>query len=477
MIKKQQILIIDDKAEVRLSARFLLSNYGFDILEADSPVTGLQVLKQENISLVLLDMNFSLDTTSGEEGLYCLKKIRALADFIPVIVITAWSNTPLVVNALQQGAQDFIEKPWDNQRLVQVIKQNLKLGALQQQNAQLQQQTSDFNKKVKIVALSPAMKALKHKLDDVAKTSANVLLTGDNGTGKSTLAHYIHQQSLQNKNTLVSVNMGAIVENLFESEMFGHIKGAFTGADKNRIGRFELANNGSLFLDEVANIPLSQQAKLLRVLENGEYEQVGSSKTKMTNVRLISATNGDFDKLIYQGLFRQDLYFRLNTIKLEVPSLNERIQDIPTLALIFLNQHIKRYQKPDMHLTEQAIQALVDYQYEGNLRELSHIIERIVIMHDPDVKGFDIKAEHLELDRQFNQTSVNNFINNSNKEMPFMTFEAAERQLLRSALTQTFGQTIEAAKLLGISKSAIYRRLEKYQIIAKDYIVRDRESE
>lgn len=470
MIKKQQILIIDDKAEVRLSARFLLSNYGFDILEADSPVTGLQVLKQENISLVLLDMNFSLDTTSGEEGLYCLKKIRALADFIPVIVITAWSNTPLVVNALQQGAQDFIEKPWDNQRLVQVIKQNLKLGSLQQQNAQLQQQTSDFNKKVKIVALSPAMKALKHKLDDVAKTKANVLLTGDNGTGKSTLAHYIHQQSLQNKNTLVSVNMGAIVENLFESEMFGHIKGAFTGADKNRIGRFELANNGSLFLDEVANIPLTQQAKLLRVLESGEYEQVGSSKTKMTNVRLISATNGDFDKLIYQGLFRQDLYFRLNTIKLEVPSLNERKQDIPTLALIFLNQHIKRYQKPDMHFTEQAIQALVDYQYEGNLRELSHIIERIVIMHDPDVKGFDIKAEHLNLDRQLNQTSVNN----SNKEMPFMTFEAAEKQLIRSALTQTFGQTIEAAKLLGISKSAIYRRLEKYQIIAKDYIVRDR---
>lgn len=459
MINKPKILIIDDKADVRLSARFLLENYGFEIAEADSPVSGLAYINDNVVDIVLLDMNFARDTTSGEEGLYCLRKITALNEALPVIAMTAWSNTDIIVKALQAGAQDFIEKPWDNNRLIQIIQQCLSLAQLQQQNNQLKQSITENTPQFNLVAKSAVMQNLLKQIKKIAKTPATILLTGENGTGKSSLAHYIYQQN-QLSGQFVAVTMGAISENLFESEMFGHVKGAFTGADQARTGRFELAQNGLLFLDELATIPLSQQAKLLRVLESGHYEKVGSSQTLTTNARIISASNENFSQLISQGLFRQDLYYRLNTVELNLPKLKDRHEDIPELAQHFLQQLCVKYRQPTMMLSESALDKLCTYHYPGNLRELKNILERVVLLND----NSNIQADDLTL-------LVDNTPENkqANEQLPLMTFAQAEQILLNKALQQSKGQTEKAAQRLGISKSAIYRRLEKYNIVAKDF--------
>jgi|GEM_PF-276170 len=474
MSNKQKILIIDDKADIRLSARFLLANYYFDVIEADSPVSGLNHIKNHTVDLVLLDMNYARDTTSGEEGLYFLRKVKALNEHLPVIAMTAWSSVDLVVKALQQGAKDFIEKPWDNHRLIQVIQQNLKLSHLQQQNNQLKQTIEEQSNDLVLIAKSTSMQTLLSQLDSIANTTATILFTGENGTGKSTLAHYVYNQSLSQKNrqtstqvnkgSFVSVTMGAISENLFESEMFGHVKGAFTGADKSRVGRFELAQDGLLFLDELATIPLSQQAKLLRVLESGEFERVGSSQTLTTNARIISASNEDFNQLIKEGRFRQDLYYRLNTVELNVPSLKDRRDDIPDLAKHFLSQLCQKYHKTAMALSNSALNLLVAYDYPGNLRELKNILERVVLLKDISV----IQAEDLTISPIAKDSLIK-----QNDNLELMTFAQAEKILLDKALTQVNGQTELAAELLGISKSAIYRRLEKYKITAKSYLTKE----
>ncbi|WP_102796215.1 sigma-54-dependent transcriptional regulator [Bowmanella denitrificans] len=464
MQNPKTILFIDDCADIRLSARFFLTNHGFNVVEADSPTTGLDMLNHQPVDLVLLDMNYSRDTTSGEEGLYCLRKIRALHSHLPVVAITAWAAVDLVVKALKSGARDFIEKPWDNQRLLQVIKQSLQLQQLEQHCCPPAREQTQA---VKLVANSPAMQLLKSRLDEVAQKPVTLLLTGENGTGKSSLAHYIHQayQQQHRGGALVSVNMGAIPENLFESEMFGHTKGAFTGADRARVGRFELAEHGTLFLDEVAEIPLPSQAKLLRVLESGQYERVGSSATQTASVRLISASNGNFKQLISEGRFRQDLYFRLNTIELHVPPLRERREDIPELAGQLLEQFCQRYKKPGISLLPCALALLMAYPFPGNLRELSHILERVVLLCEQT----DISAALLAANGMASAIAAP-VASAAGAELPLMTFEQAERELLDKALTQCKGQTQQAAELLGISKSAIYRRLEKYHIVAKDYL-------
>jgi len=460
MNKKQKILIIDDKADIRLSAKYLLSKHNFQVLEADSPVNGLAIINNESIDLVLLDMNYSRDTTSGEEGIYCLKKIKSFNADIAVVAITAWSFVDLVVKALKNGAVDFIEKPWDNQRLLQIVQQALKLEGLEKRNRQLKQQINDIQSTPELIAHSDTMKLFKAQLDEVANTPVTILLTGENGTGKSTIARYMHQNSLLKNNPLISVNMGAISDSLFESEMFGHTKGAFTNAHKERMGRFEMADGGTLFLDEIANVPFSQQAKLLRVLESGEFEMVGSSKTKLTNIRLISATNADFNALIANKDFRQDLYFRLNTIELHVPSLRDRKEDIPYLAKHFFDSLCQKHHKPDRELSSDALDRLQHYPFPGNLRELSHIIERALLLNRDDC----ITADHLNL----NDASGRNI--SSKVQLPLMTIEQAERELLSMALTKAQGQSHEAAKILGISKSSIYRRMEKYGIIAKHFL-------
>lgn len=445
------ILVIDDMPDVRLSAHFLLSNHNYHVFEADSPLQAFSIIEKNAIDAILLDMNFSSDTTSGNEGLAFLTKLQQQGFNIPVIAMTGWSSVDLAVKAMQQGAGDFIEKPWDNQRLLQIIKQQLAVAGLKKQNQILKQQNEIQPQQESIVWQSRAMSQLMDDVKQLAKTDATILLTGENGTGKSSIAKMLHQMSARNQHSLVTVNMGAIPENLFESEMFGHKKGAFTDAKESRIGRFEMATQGTLFLDEIANIPLAQQAKLLRVLESNEYEMVGSSITQHANIRLISASNANFEQLIAQDKFRADLFYRLNTIELRVPSLRERPEDLLPLAQYFIKKHSMRYGKSMLAFADDVDDKLRQYSWPGNIRELSHMIERAVLLASSNI----IFAKDLPI-RSTPATSI--------AEMPFMTFAEAEQQLLQQALNKANGSAVDAAPLLGISKSAIYRRMEKYDI-------------
>ncbi|KGJ97974.1 sigma-54-dependent transcriptional regulator [Thalassotalea sp. ND16A] len=451
------ILVVDDKADVRLSVSFLLSNHNYQVIEAESPIMAMAMLEQQAIDLILLDMNYSCDTTSGEEGLRFLAQRLNKKITIPVIAMTAWASVELAVQAMQQGAGDFIAKPWDNQRLLQVVKQQLRMQGLEQQNNSLRQLNAQLQADDELLWVSPKMQQLYKKIERIAQTDATILLTGENGTGKSCIAQMIHRLSTRDQQNFVTVNMGAIPENLFESEMFGHKKGAFTDAKETRAGRFEMAQQGTLFLDEVATIPLSQQAKMLRVLESNEYEMVGSSVTQKTNVRLISASNANFDQMQQQGLFRQDLYYRLNTIELHIPPLRERSEDIMVLAQHFVNKHAQKYQMGELTLCSSVNDVLCDYPWPGNIRELSHVIERAVLMADMPGSGPGvISRDDLQLKQ--NKTTE------QASGLTLMTLESAERQLLQMALKQTNGQVNEAAGLLAISQSAIYRRLEKFDI-------------
>ena len=443
-----QILVVDDSPEIRLSASFILEDQGFMVLEAENHHFAQVILAENSIDLILLDMNFSLDTTSGEEGLSFLTWLNKSDFVIPVIAMTGWSNVDLAVSAMRLGACDFIEKPWNNQRLIQIIRQQLKMTGLQVQNQKLKQQLESVTEQ-EFTWRSEAMEKLLHQIDSVAATDASILLTGDNGTGKSYLAQRIHQQSNRVSDAFISVNMGAISESLFESEIFGHKKGAFTDAKENRIGRFELAKHGTLFLDEIANIPHSQQAKLLRVLESGEYEVLGSSQTQHTDSRVISATNGDISQLISDGAFREDLYFRLNTIELRVPSLKERFQDVVPLAKHFIAQHGKKYKREELILTPSAINALQTYHWPGNVREMSHLMERTVLL----AQGSSLGQEDLHLSTL-----------KQNNSLPMMTLEQAEKILIEQALELNHNNVPKTAITLGLTKSSMYRRLEKYGI-------------
>jgi len=448
----ENILIIDDDRDVRMSAHFLLSRHGYQVQEVDHPSLAISHIQQQPTDLIMLDMNFKYDTTSGQEGLAFLKNLAEQGNDIPVIIMTAWPTVGLAVEAMKLGARDFVEKPWDNTRLLQVLKQQLALGKLTQKNRRLDQHNKDLQQTSELVWQSDAMAILFEQLDRVAQTDATILLTGENGTGKSSIAQYIHNHSLRSDESFVSVNMGAIPESLFESELFGHTKGAFTDAKEERIGRFELAEQGTLFLDEIGAIPLSQQTKLLRVLETGEYERVGSSKTQLANVRLISASNTNFSQRIVDNDFRQDLYYRLNTVEIRVPSLSERRNDIIPLAEHFVRKHGKKYGKPELQLADNAHSALITYSWPGNIRELSHIIERAVLF----TKTGTITSQNLPLTSK-----------PMSSEMPLMSLEQAEISLIKQALTQANGNTSEAAQLLDISISAMYRRIEKHDIKAK----------
>jgi len=451
-VSKPSILVIEDNREIRLSARFVLEDFNFRVADAENPDQAKKWLLQQKPDLILLDMNFGLDTTSGEEGLRFLRWLQQQAWEIPVVAMTAWSNTELVVNAMQSGAGDFVEKPWNNQRLLQVIQQQLQLQQLNQKNRALIQRLE--NPTPELVWKSDAMNHLMQQLDAVSATDANILLTGENGTGKSQLAHWLHLNSARAPQAFIAVNMGAIPETLFESEMFGHKKGAFTDAKEQRIGRFELAKSGSLFLDEIATIPFAQQAKLLRVLESGEFEMLGSSQTQRTDVRIISATNGDFPQLIREGLFRQDLYYRLNTLEFRVPALRERPEDIVALAHFFMLKHGQRYRKAEIKLSSCAIKAMQAYHWPGNIRELSHMMERAVLL----TQAGTVTAEQLSLPVAMVKTIV------ASELLPMMTLETAELQLIHQALAESQGNKQKAADLLGITKSSLYRRLEKYDL-------------
>ena len=447
------ILVIDDRSEIIISAQFVLEDNGYQVLSAKSPFEAKDVLKQHQVDVILLDMNFSLDTTSGEEGLEFLTWLAKNNENSAVVAMTAWANVELAVKAMQLGAGDFIEKPLKNQRLLQVISQQLELKGLKSLNKKLQQRLEPTVNQSHYQWRSACMRELMTQIDSVAQADVSILLTGENGTGKSQLAEYIHTVSSRQNGPLISVNMGAISESLFESEMFGHKKGAFTDAKSDRMGRFELAQGGILFLDEIANIPLSQQAKLLRVLETGAFEAVGASHTQHADVRIISATNANCAALIQADKFREDLFYRLNTIEFTLPPLRERYDDILPLAEHLLRHFANKYAKPTVGFDGEAKDLLKTYHWPGNIREMSHVVERATLLSQESY----ISAKGLNIGVSTNTDSM----------LSMMTLEQAEKMLIKKALKAKDGNVTQAAVLLGLTKSSLYRRLEKYDDIEK----------
>jgi DNA-binding NtrC family response regulator len=454
-MNKPSILVIDDRDDICLSARFVLEDNNYQVMEVSNPHQAKILLTESKPDLILLDMNYSLDTTSGEEGLAFLSWLTEMEYGIPVVAMTAWSNVSLAVQAMKLGAGDFIEKPWKNQRLLQIVQQQLTLADLKIQNQKLQQRLESFPES-EYIWCSGCMLDLMQQVERVAGTDVAILLTGSNGTGKSRLARFIHEISARKNAPFISVNMGGIAESLFESEMFGHKKGAFTDAKNNRIGRFELAKHGTLFLDEIANIPLSQQMKLLRVVETGEYEVLGTSHTIQTNVRIISATNGDMSSLIGNEKFREDLFYRLNTLEFRLPSLSERSDDIIPLAEHFLKTYTKKYQRDSLVLSSSVKRELLGYAWPGNIRELSHLVQRMVLL----TSGKEVSVSGLEkAEKKFQPVYPDEQI------LPQVTLEQAEKKMIQQALISSNNNIPKAAALLGLTKSSLYRRLEKYDDI------------
>src|SRR5262245_44988701 len=450
-----RILIADDQADVLAALSLLLKGERFQIESASSPEGVLRIIDTHDFDVVLMDLNYARDTTSGSEGLDLLSRIRAADPTLPVVVMTAWGSVDLAVEAMRRGARDFIQKPWDNARLLAVLRTQVELAEalrrgrrLEAENIALRDESA--NELPQIVAESPAMRTVLNLVERIGPADANVLITGENGTGKEVITRLLHSISSRNSKSLVSLNAGALAEGVFESELFGHVRGAFTDAKSDRVGRFELADGGTLFLDEIGNVPLNLQAKLLRVLETGEFERVGSSKTQKVNVRLLSATNADLQSEVAQGKFRQDLLFRLNTVEIKLPPLRDRQEDIPVLADHFLRVHRERYRRPLMGLTPEAYEALREHRWPGNVRELDHVIERAVLMSTGNVvTAFDLALEATPEARLTAQLEE-------------MSLEDAERLLIKKALARFEGNANRAAEALGLSRSALYRRLQKY---------------
>ena len=454
----KKILIADDDVNIIASLKYLLADEDLHVIAVTTPESAIETINNEIVDVALLDMNFHKDTTSGDEGIQLVKSIMALEQNIAIIVMTGWATIDIAVEAMQNGASDFVQKPWKNERIINAIKTQLQLTEitkiqqrLTQQNKLLTSQAHPENR-ADIIAKSAMMQELLATLDDLAQSDMSILLTGDNGTGKSMLASYVHNVSNRSQHSFVPVNMGAIPESLFESEMFGHVKGAFTDAKEDRIGRFEMAELGTLFLDEIANIPIQQQAKLLRVLEEQKYEAVGSSKSHHANVRIISATNSDLSEEIASNNFRSDLYYRLNTIELRVPSLNERQEDIPELATHFLKLFSRKYHRVCPKLSSKAIDKLLEYAWPGNIRELSHMMERVL---------FTCKNDLIEETDLFLSTVVEPA---DSLDTPNLTMDDIEKRALIKRLKYHDGNATETAKSLGLSRSGYYRRLSKYEL-------------
>ena len=452
--KRPRVLIADDQPEVLSALSVICSAEGYETTSVDSPPAVISRIEDQDFDLVLMDLNYAGQRTSGEEGLDLLKEIRKIDPSLPVVAMTAWGSIPLAVEAIRLGARDFLQKPWENERLLSILRTQIELrdairgrDRLEGENRVLR---SDQGRAERFVAFSAEMKQLEHLIEQVAPSDANVLITGENGTGKGVVARLVHKLSLRSVEPLISVNMGGIPEGLFESEMFGHVKGAFTDARADRAGRFELADKGTLFLDEISNLSGSQQAKMLRVLETGEFERIGSSKTRRADVRILSATNADLAKEIESGKFREDLFFRLNTIEIHVPALRERTEDLPELARFFLNEVVQRYRKTVRGLSAEALRALKQYPWPGNIRELRHVIERAVLL----TKSSEIQAIDLGLHTPQSKAST----------LDEMDLESVEAHLVRKALDRHGGNAVLAAKALGLSRSAFYRRLQKHRL-------------
>ena len=454
------ILIADDQRDVLEALRLLLKSENHACETVSDPAAAIAAAKKSEFSVALIDLNYTRDTTSGSEGLELLKALKRAAPDLPVVVMTAWGSVHLAVEAMRLGAGDFIEKPWDNTRLVSVLRNQIALGAANRREQRLRAENRLLrdSEPETFIAEARTMQPLLALIDRVAPTDANVLVLGENGTGKGVVARLIHGRSRRADRTLVKVNMGGIADSVFEAEMFGHVRGAFTDAKSDRIGRFELADGGTLFLDEIANIPVAQQAKLLRIVEDGEFERVGSSRTLKIDVRLIAATNADLAAEVAGGRFRKDLLFRLNTVEIRVPPLRERKEDIAPLARAFLARSAERYQRDGMHLSDSALAALERYAWPGNVRELSHVMERAVLTATGD--------QIVQLDFSLSPIPVAASANDDGA--PRRTLDEAEQDMIRSALERCGGNIQKTADMLGLSRPALYRRLERFGIRATD---------
>jgi len=444
-----RILVADDQPDVLEALRLLLKAEGYQIETAKSPAAVLKAIEARDFALAIIDLNYARDTTSGQEGLDLLAKLQAADATLPVVVMTAWASVEIAVEAMRRGAKDFITKPWENPRLLTIVKTQIELAGAVRAYRRLEQENQILRGKggPNLIAQSAAMRPVLEIISRVGPSDANVLITGENGTGKGVVAQALHAVSVRAGKAFIAVNMGGLPEGVFESELFGHVRGAFTDAKSDRAGRFELADSGTLFMDEIGNIPMSQQAKILRTLETGEFERVGSSRTSRTNVRLISATNSDLNAEVAAGKFRQDLLFRLNTIHVHLPPLRERREDIPLLAQHFLKAHVTRYSKQITGFDDGALEAMKNYAWPGNVRELDHSVERGVLM----TQGKVVRAPDLGLNA-----------GQSAPRLEDMSLEEVESFLIKKTLARCDGNARKAAEELGLSRSAFYRRLERY---------------
>jgi len=445
-----RVLIADDQADVREALRLLLKAEGYKTETVSSPNAALDAIQSGEFDVVLMDLNYQRDTTSGQEGIDLLSRVQAMDSRLPVVMMTAWGSLELAVEAMRRGARDFIQKPWDNARLLSIIRTQVDLHRTMRRAEKLEAENSLLraqNRPV-FIAQSKAMEPLLTLISRIGPSDANVLITGEHGTGKEVVAQTLHAMSPRSSRPMITVNTGGLPEGTFESELFGHVKGAFTDARTDRVGRFELADHGTLFLDEIANVPLKQQAKLLRVLEMGEMERVGSSKTHKVDVRVLSATNADLKIESGEGRFRSDLLFRLNTVELHIPPLRERKEDIPLLAAHFLNIYAQRYRKPVKGFEPAAMQRMLDHPWPGNVRELDHATERAVLITTSE----QIQSGDLGLESE----------RAGSAKIEDMSLEEVESLLIKKALTRHSGNISHAAEALGLSRSALYRRMQKY---------------
>jgi DNA-binding NtrC family response regulator len=447
-----RILIADDQRDVVEALRLLLKAEGFESETASSPKGVVAAVGARDFDVVLMDLNYARDTTSGQEGLELLGRIQEMDSTLPVVVMTAWGSVDLAVEAMRRGARDFVQKPWENARLLATLRTQIALGRALRQGQRLEAENRILRPEgdPSIIAESPSMVPVLEMIARVGPSDANVLIIGENGTGKGVVARALHAASGRASRPLVTLNAGGISEGVFESELFGHVKGAFTDARSDRVGRFELADGGTLFLDEIANVPASQQGKLLRVLETGEFERLGSSRTRRVDVRILSATNADLRAEVAAGRFRQDLLFRLNTIEIRVPPLRERREDIPLLAQQFLRAHARRYRKDVSGFEPAALQALLDHSWPGNVRELDHAVERAALMS----QGGRVRPADLGLRQGGDGGGV--------PPLEEMSLEQVEGVLIRKALDRYGGNVSHAARALGLSRSALYRRMAKF---------------
>jgi len=454
--KFTKTLIVDDNEDILLAAKLLLKQHVGIVTTEKNPEMIPKLLNNESYDVIFLDMNFTRDMTSGQEGFFWLKKILEIDPLAVVILITAYGDVETAVRAVKEGATDFVLKPWQNEKFIATLNAALRLREsrieIDNLKSREKQLTADIDQRYhELVGTSPGMQNVFNTITKVAATDANVLILGENGTGKELVARALHKQSKRAKEVFISVDIGAMTSTLFESELFGHVKGAFTDAKEDRAGRFEIASGGTIFLDEIGNIPPELQAKLLTVLQNRQVARVGSNKYKEIDIRLICATNTQIRKSVVEKKFRQDLLYRINTVEIQLPPLRERVEDIPLLAEYFLSIYKRKYNKPGLQISPLTIKKLEKYDWPGNVRELQHSIERSIILSDSDnLQPADFMLRPLE--EQDEQKVV---FDNYN-------LDEVEKTIIRKVLSNNGGNISKAAKELGLTRTSLYRRMEKY---------------